>query len=72
MFDGIIKATVYTKILDHTLVPLINYVYPSSHKFMADDHSKHTSRYAQRYLDEKRSIGGIRTLAELPRRPIPA
>ena len=48
------EATVYTKILDDkTLVPFIEDVYPSSYKFMADNDPKHTSHYAQWYLEEK-------------------
>ena len=50
IFDGIMKATIYTKILGKTLVPFIKDVYPSSHKFMANNDPKHMSRYAQRYL----------------------
>ena len=59
------EATLYIKILDQTLVPFINEVYSSSHKFMADNDPKHTSRYAQRYRQEK-GINWWRTPAELP------
>ena len=59
------EATVYTKILDKTLVPFIEDVYPTSHKFMADNDPKHTSRHAQRYLEEKQ-INWWRTPAESP------
>ena len=59
------EATLYTKILDQMLVPFINEVYPSSHKFMADNDPKHTSRYAQSYLEEK-GINWWRTPAESP------
>lgn len=59
------EATVYTQILDKTLVPFIEDVYPTSHKFMADNDPKHTSRHAQRYLEEKQ-INWWRTPAESP------
>ena len=59
------EATVYTKILDKTLVPFIEDVYPTSHKFMADNDPKHTSRHAQQYLEEKQ-INWWRTPAESP------
>ena len=64
IFDGVMEAAVYTQILDQTLVPFINDVYPSSHRFMADNHPKHTSLYAQKYLGEK-GINWWRTPAEL-------
>ena len=65
IFDGIMEATVYTKILDQTLLPFIKEVYPSSHKFMANNDPKHTSCYAQRYLEEK-GINWWCTPAESP------
>ena len=65
IFDGIMEATVYTKILDQTFVPFIKDVYSSSHKSMADNDPKHTSRYAQQDLEEKR-INWWRTPAESP------
>lgn len=59
------EATVYTQTLYKTLVPFIEDVYPTSHKFMADNDPKHTSRHAQRYLEEKQ-INWWRTPAESP------
>ena len=34
IFDGIMDATMYTRILDQCLVPFIRDVYPSGHRFM--------------------------------------
>ena len=59
------EATLYSKILDQTLMPFINEFYPSSHQFMANNDPKHTSRYAQRYLEEK-GINWWHTPAESP------
>ena len=59
------EATVYTQTLYKTLVPFIEDVYPTSHKFMADNDPKHTSCHAQRYLKEKQ-INWWRTPAESP------
>lgn len=59
------EATVYTQILDQTLVPFISDAYPTSHKFMANNYQRHTSCHAQRYLEEKR-INWWRTPADSP------
>ena len=72
MFDGIIKATVHTKILDQTLVPFINMFTPVHTSLwpmtiLSIHHGMHKGT-----LRRRGSIGGICTPAELPRRLIPA
>ena len=51
IFDGIMVKEPNVNILDKTLVPFIRAVYPEGHRFMADNDPKHTSRYAQDYLE---------------------
>ena len=65
IFDGIMKAPLYVNILERTLLPFIARVMPTSHRFMADNDPKHTSRLAQNFLQEKR-INWWRTPAESP------
>ena len=40
-------------ILDKTLIPFINSVYPEHHRFMQDNDPKHTSRLAAEYMSSK-------------------
>eukprot|EP00731_Ephydatia_muelleri_P009087 Em0004g1425a len=69
MFDGIMDAPLYVKILDTTLLPFIARKFPSSHRFMAahrfmaDNDPKHTSKLAQQFLKEKH-VNWWRTPAE--------
>ena len=65
IFDGIMKAPLYVNILERTLLPFIARVMPTSHRFMADNDPKHTSRLAQNFLQEKK-INWWRTPAESP------
>ena len=53
IFTGILTATRYTDILDTALVPFIPQNYPAEHRFQQDNDPKHTSRWAQRYFEEK-------------------
>ena len=43
LFEGIMDAPMYTRILEAYLVPFIHDVYPMGHKFMQDNDPKHTS-----------------------------
>ena len=44
-FEGILKE-LFVEILDGTLLPFVEEIYPSGHKFMQDNGPKHTSGYA--------------------------
>ena len=43
-------APLYTEMLRKTLLPFINEVYPTNHRFMADNDPKHTSNEAKNFL----------------------
>ena len=49
---GITDKDLYIQILENTLKPFIQAVYPNGHLFMADNDPKHTSQAAERYLTE--------------------
>jgi len=53
IFEGIMDAPLYIQILDQTLLPFIRDVYPDSHRFVADNDPKHTSKAATKFLEEK-------------------
>ena len=65
IFDGIMDAELYTNILDSSLLPFIQHKYSDSHRFMADNDPKHTSKLAQGFLAEK-NVNWFRTPAESP------
>ena len=52
IFDGIMKKELFVSILDGTLLPFINDVYPDGHKFMQDDDPKHMLGYAKQWIDD--------------------
>lgn len=58
-------ADLYIQVLDQTLLRFIEDIYPDSHRFMADNDPKHTSKAAQKFLDEKK-VYWWRTPAESP------
>ena len=51
IFDDIIDAELYCRILETTLLPFINQTLPD-HKFMWDNGPKHTSRRARALFEE--------------------
>ena len=55
----------YTSILDRTLLPFIQQVYPSSHRFMQYNDPKHTSLHGRDFLD-RNSVNWWKTPAESP------
>ena len=65
IFDGIMNATLYTQILEKTLLPFIRKVYPDGHRFQQDNDPKHTSRHAEEYMEENH-INWWRTPPESP------
>jgi transposase len=65
IFDGIMDASMYTRILKTYLIPFIRDVYPTGHRFMQDNDPKHTSRRAQEFFEEH-SINWWKTPPESP------
>lgn len=65
IFEGIMDAPLYTEVLRKTLLPFISAVYPASHRFMADNDPKHTSKEAQDFLTAN-GVKWWRTPAESP------
>ena len=65
IFEGIMDATLYTKVLEKTLLPFLRSVYPDSHRFMADNDPKHTSNEAKDFLSQNK-VTWWRTPAESP------
>ena len=65
IFEGIMKADLYTDILGTTLLPFLRQTYPDNHKFMQDNDPKHTSRQAKQWMEEN-DVNWWRTPAESP------
>ena len=48
-----------------TLLPMIQALYPSGHRFVQDNDPKHTSRLTQQFCMKKESISGVPHLSHL-------
>ena len=55
----------YIEILEKTLLPFVDEVYPDGHRFMADYDPEHTSEMAREFLTEN-GVNWWRTPAESP------
>ena len=55
----------FCDILDQTLLPFVREVFTSNHRFMQDNDPKHTSGYAQQFLEDH-NINWWKTPAESP------
>lgn len=56
--EGTMDAELYVEILQNTLVPFLHDVYPRRHRFMQDNDTKHTSKWAIAFLSLMISTGG--------------
>ena len=65
IFEGVMKSELFIEILDKTLLPFIDGVYPDGHKFMQDNDPKHASTMTKDWLQE-RSVNWWKTPAESP------
>ena len=65
IFEGIMKAPLYTEILRRTLLPFIQHTCPGGHRFMQDNDPKHTSKVAQQFLQDNH-VNWWKTPAESP------
>ena len=59
------KKELVVRILEGTLLPFIEKVYPEGHKFMMDNNPKHTSGYAAEWM-RRNSINWWKTPTESP------
>ena len=59
------NAELFIDILDKTLLPFIEWVYPEGHKFMQDNDPKHSSNMTKEWLQNK-SVNWWKTPAESP------
>ena len=59
------NAELYTNILETTLLPFINEVYPDGHKLMQDNDPKHVSKLAEKFFNDN-GVNWWKTPPELP------
>ena len=65
IFEGTMDGSFYVKILEETLIPFLQKVYPDGHRLMADNDPKHTSNEAKRFLKDQK-VTWWQTPAESP------
>ena len=65
IFEGILNAEGYVGILEDTLLPFLQNVYPDGHRFMQDNDPKYTSKKSRAYF-EKNGVNWWRTPPESP------
>jgi len=65
IFEGIMDAPLYIDVLEKTLLPFIEQVYPDNHRLMADNDPKHTSNETKQFLTQN-EVEWWRTPAESP------
>lgn len=65
IFEGVMNAELFVEILDKTLLPFIDSVYPEGHQFMQDNDPKHSSNMTKQWLEDN-SVSWWKTPAESP------
>ena len=65
IFEGRMNAPLFVQILEQTLIPFIEQVYPDSHRLMQDNDPKHTSKFAKNFY-ERSGVNHWQTPPESP------
>ena len=65
IFEGIMRKELFVEILEKTLLPFVQKVYPDGHRLVQDNDPKHTSKYGVQFL-QQHGINWWKTPAESP------
>ena len=65
IFDGIMNAPLFLRILDQTLLPFLKSTFPDGHRFQQDNDPKHTSKLAEKWFADN-GVNWWKTPAESP------